>query len=193
MRLRSGHTTVELQAIFRPRDAGTSSTALKGYRPRAVSRYEWLLFFHVAGAFAVVAGLVLLTVAVLAASRRERPSEIALMLGLARLNGVLFGLGGFVILIFGLWLVFDLDSYDITDGWVLAGLGFWFLASFAGTRADQAYVRTRRRAVELAAEGDAPSSELAAGLRSTRAFTLLGLTLAAVLGALVVMIFKPGA
>ena len=158
-----------------------------------MSRYEWLLFFHVAGAFTVVAGLVLLTVAVIAAHRRERPSEVALMLGLARSNGALFGIGGFVILVFGLWMVFDLDGYDITDGWILAGLGLWLAASFAGTRADQAYARTRKRAAELAAGGDAPSAELAASLREPRTRFLHVITLAAILAAVFVMIFKPGA
>jgi uncharacterized membrane protein len=158
-----------------------------------VSRYEWLLFFHVAGAFAVVAGLVLLTVAVIAAHRRERPSEVALVLGLARPNGPLFGGGGFVILVFGLWMVFDLDGYDITDGWILAGLGLWLLASFAGTRADQAYARVRKQAAQIAAEGDTPSSELSARLRDGRAVALHGLALLAILAAVFVMIFKPGA
>ena len=63
----------------------------------------------------------------------------------------------------------------------------------AGTRADQAYARTRKRAAELAAEGDAPSPELGASLRERRTRFLHVLTLAAILAAVFVMIFKPGA
>jgi predicted branched-subunit amino acid permease len=49
-----------------------------------VSLYDWLLFFHVTGAFLLLGGSVAAGVLNVAALARERPSEIALLLRLTR-------------------------------------------------------------------------------------------------------------
>ena len=54
------------------------------------------LFFHLLGAFVLVAGVVVAGVAHAAARRRRRPDEIALLLGLARVAVLLVGLGAAV-------------------------------------------------------------------------------------------------
>jgi hypothetical protein len=70
-----------------------------------MGKYEWLLFLHVTGAFLFLGGLVMAIVLGVAAQRRERPSEIALLYKLTGRLSVAFGLGFFMLLIFGLWLV----------------------------------------------------------------------------------------
>lgn len=157
-----------------------------------VSTYDWLLFAHVLGALAAVAGLVILTAAMLGAARAERPSEIALFLGLARPSGILLDGGGLVLLVFGVWLAFHAD-YGITDEWVLAALALWLVAAVTGPRARARYASARARAAGLAREDDAPSAELAALVRDRRAFVFLALGGASLLAMLLLMVFKPGA
>ena len=55
------------------------------YRPGHVSKYDWLLVLHITGAFLFAGGIVVGGVLNVSAQLRERPSEIALLLGLTRL------------------------------------------------------------------------------------------------------------
>jgi len=159
-----------------------------------MDRYDWLLLGHIAGVFMVAAGLVLLTVAVLAASRRERPSDVALLLGLIRRNDVLFSAGGGIILLFGIILVLDLDEdYSFGDGWIIGALVLWLVTAITGVRAGRVYGGAHETAVRLASDGDRPSPELAAMLRDRGALLMHALSVAAILAAVVLMIYKPGA
>jgi uncharacterized membrane protein len=97
-----------------------------------VSKYDWLLFLHVTGAFFFIGGVVVAWVLGIAAALRERPSEIALLLGLTGAAAAAIGLGLMLTVVFGLWLVFDLDVYDLTDGWVIAALVMWALSGALG-------------------------------------------------------------
>jgi uncharacterized membrane protein len=153
-----------------------------------VSLYDWLLFFHVAGAFMVVAGLVFLGVALIVAWRRERTDEAAVALWLAKPNARLFDVGGVALLIFGLWLVFHQDAYGITDGWILLGLGLWLVAAILGSRAARRYAAV----ADVAAAGTTPAAELRARVQDSTGLLLYVLTVLAVLIAIAVMIFKPG-
>ena len=158
-----------------------------------MSRYDWLLFLHVASAFAVAAALVVLTGSLLAARRRERPSEIALAFGLTRANVILFDVAGTAILVFGVLLVLDLDAYEITEAWILATLALWLVTALAGARAARTYRQAGTVARRLAAEGDVPTGELTGLVRDRRAAVLHAVSAAALLAALVLMIYKPGA
>jgi len=89
-----------------------------------VSRHDWLLLIHVAGAFSVLAGALLAVVLNQAAMRRSRPSEVALLLGLTRVAVVLISVGMVVALAVGLWLVDD-TAYDLGDAWIGAALVLW--------------------------------------------------------------------
>ena len=62
------------------------------------------LFFHLLGALLFVAGIVLAGVAFETARRRERPAEVALLLGLTRL-GVLLVVSGGLLCIAGVGLL----------------------------------------------------------------------------------------
>ena len=66
-----------------------------------MSKYDWLLFFHVAGAFLLIGGSVTAVAFNLSALRRDRPSEIAVLLGLTRV-AVLAVYGGVLLtIVFG--------------------------------------------------------------------------------------------
>ena len=156
-----------------------------------MSEYDWLVFAHVTGAFLLVGGALAAGVLNIAALRRERPSEIALLLGLIRFAVISIVAGVWLTLIFGLWLVHNV-GYGYGDGWIVAALVLWFALSALGGFGGRRDRKTRELAEKLAAGGDAPAPDLSARVRdpiSLAASYSSGLISLAVLA---VMIWKPG-
>ena len=83
---------------------------------------------------------------------------------------VLWDVGGLGTIVFGIWLAIDVDGYQVWDGWVLGAIALWAAATELGRRS--------RAALD---EGQGPVARWH-WLRSV-----------AVLGILVLMIWKPGA
>ena len=157
-----------------------------------MDRYQWLLFLHVSGAFLLVGGAVMAGVFNIAALRRERPSEIAVLLGMTRWAVIAISAGLLITLGFGLWLVHNV-GYGWGQAWIVAALVLWALAGFLGSRGGRMQRETRALAERLAREGDVPSPELRARLRDPVSIALSwssGLVVVAILG---LMIWKPGA
>ncbi|HWI21983.1 MAG TPA: hypothetical protein VNT22_05140 [Baekduia sp.] len=88
--------------------------------------YETLLFIHILGAFAVVAGLACVTPLVLGADVGESVSA-----RLITVSRALFGAGGLATLLFGFWLVADRD-YELFKLWIVGALGLWLVAAATG-------------------------------------------------------------
>jgi uncharacterized membrane protein len=151
------------------------------------------LFFHVSGAFLFLGGTVIAWVLGTAAALRERPSEVALLMRLAGAALVAIGAGMVLALVFGLWLVFDLDQYDLWDGWVVGALVLFVLAGALGGRGGSRDRATRQFAERLAAEGDVPSAELGARVRDPVALAFNVASSVLGLAILALMIWKPGA
>ena len=150
------------------------------------------LFFHLLGAFSLVAGLIVAGVALEAARRRETPDEIALLLGLSRIGVVLVGVGTLFVLGFGLWLV-HLGDWGYGAAWVDAALALLAVTVVLGTIGGQRPKRARLLARRLAADGAPVSPELRSLLdhRPTLAANYLSAVLLVAIVAL--MVFKPGA
>jgi uncharacterized membrane protein len=157
-----------------------------------VTRYEWLLFLHVAGAFALIGGAVIAAVFNVAALRRERPSEIALLLRLIRVAVTAISAGMLFTLAFGLWLVDD-AGYGYGDAWIVVALVLWVAANALGGIGGRRDRRTRELAEQLAGAGDLPSPELHARLRDPVSLALSYGSGLLVLAILALMIWKPGA
>ena len=157
-----------------------------------MSTYQWLLIFHVTGAFLLLGGGAIAAALNLSALGRERPSEIVLLFRLIRIAVVAISVGTALAFVFGLWLVHE-AGYGYFDGWVIAAFVLLIVANAlggAGGKRDQA---TAKLARELAAAGDAPSPELKARVRDPISLTLSygsGLVLIAILA---LMVWKPGA
>jgi uncharacterized membrane protein len=158
-----------------------------------VDRYQWLVFLHVTGAFLLLGGIVVVAIFSVAAWRRERPSEIAMLLGLTRWGLPAISVGMLVTLGFGLWLVHDVDYVGWGDAWVVSSLALWVLTGFLGDRGGRFDRETRALAKRLAAAGDTPSPELSARLRNPVALALNWGSAFAALAILALMIWKPGA
>ena len=85
---------------------------------------EFVLFLHVLAAFMLGATVVIASAVVLGAATPE-PA--------VRLSNILWDVGGIGTLVFGVWLA--LDAYDLLDGWILAALVLWAIATELGRRA----------------------------------------------------------
>ena len=83
----------------------------------------------------------------------------------------LWDVGGLGTLVLGIWLALYLDEYEIWDGWILGAIGLWVIATGLGDT-------VRRRT----ADGE-----------SAAVSTMHWLRTLAVLGLLVLMVWKPGA
>jgi hypothetical protein len=92
--------------------------------------YDWLVFLHVIAAFAVVAGVAAYGVV---AFSDGAPVRRALVTPARALwNG-----GALGVLVFGIWLALDVDSYDLWDGWIIAALVLWLVAGGVGGRLER--------------------------------------------------------
>jgi uncharacterized membrane protein len=157
-----------------------------------MNTYQWLMIFHVTGAFLLLGGGAIAAALNLSALGRDRPSEIVLLFGLIRIAVVAIAAGTALAFVFGLWLVHE-AGYGYFDGWVVAAFLLLVLANALGGVGGKRDDATARLARELAAAGDAPSPELQARVRDPISLALSygsGLLLVAVLA---LMVWKPGA
>ena len=131
--------------------------------------YHALLFFHVLSAFFLFGAVVMYSAFVLGAPVDRRLRMVA---------EILWGVGGLGTLALGIWLAIYLDAYKIYDGWIIAAIVLWFLATGAGSQTS--------RAVQPAADGRAVAIDgRAAAMHWLRSLLVVAL--------LVVMVYKPGA
>jgi uncharacterized membrane protein len=157
-----------------------------------VSKIDTLLFLHVLGGSLVVGGAVGISVFSLAAIRRVRPSEVALLFNLGRVTEAMINVGAVLALAFGIWLVLEFD-YSFGDAWIVAALALFALSAVLGTLGGVRYAGARRLAEKLAASNDEPTAELQARLEDLWALVLSWASGAAAVAILAMMIFKPGA
>jgi uncharacterized membrane protein len=160
-----------------------------------VSLYDWLLFLHVLTAFALVAALVVFWIIGIVARNVDRPAESLRYFRVAQPANVLVIAGTLGTLIFGIWLAIERDEYQVWDGWILAALVLWVIASATGQRGGRPYMEAKKLAERLAAEGRAeePSPELRAKLKDRNGMILNAVSSLAVALLLIDMIYKPGA
>src|SRR5215207_11407173 len=94
---------------------------------------------------------------------------------------VLWGVGGLGTLILGIWLALYVDGYEIWDGWIIAAIVLWAIATELGRRAQLAFT-PQTAGGEGAATRVSQQAPLMHWLRSLVVLLLL-----------IVMIYKPGA
>jgi hypothetical protein len=137
-----------------------------------MSLYETLLFFHVLGAFALVAGTTAMAPFAmgwgLVALERVGAARLAFV------GSILSGIGAVLTLVLGLWLVGNV-GYSFFRFWILGALVLWAVAGYSNGQVGGA------------------ARELTKGDESGKSVRTLWIadTLAALL-LLVLMIWKPG-
>ncbi|RDI75648.1 putative integral membrane protein (DUF2269) [Gaiella occulta] len=153
---------------------------------------RWLLLLHLAGAFLFVGGSIAAAILRVAAMRRSRPSEIALLLRAVRpavplvAGGLVLGIGS------GFWLAHRL-SVDLASAWLSATFASLGWIAVVGALAGRQDRRTRELAERLAADADARSGELERRLRDPLNLALNASLLLAIAGIVVLMVWQPGA
>src|SRR5690606_19403030 len=112
------------------------------------------LFTHLVGAILFFAGLILAAVAHTSARTRERPGEIAALLGLARTGALTVIVGTVLALAGGFWLVGETRA-EMGDAWISAAIALLVVAVVAGAIGGQSAKKARREAARLDAESGA--------------------------------------
>ena len=127
--------------------------------------YDWLLFFHLLAAFLLAVTAVTYSAVALGSATGGRTLFVA---------DRCWDVGGLGTLILGVWLALHLDQYEIWDGWIIGAIVLWLVATGLGDS-----VRRRRLA-----ETEVVDSRVA---------LMHWLRTLAVIGLLVLMVWKPGA
>lgn len=152
---------------------------------------SWLLAFHITGGFLLLGGGVAAGVLNLLAWRAEKPSEIALLLGLIRRTVPLIGIGALLTLVLGLWLVHR-DGFSYGQFWIWAAIVLWVIGNALGGRGGRHQAKAREEAERCAAEGDVSTDRLRELLRDPVGNGMSWASGVAILLVLVLMIWKPG-
>ena len=160
------------------------------YRREPVETYHWLLFFHLLGAVALFAGAAVAGTLQLGALRRERPSEILVLLRLTRVGVALVLVGALLTLGFGMGLASHL-GYGMSPGWIQASLGLWLGSIVLGGLGGRTARQARYLAERLAAEGDDVSEELRALVAHRPSLWLSYASSILIVGILVLMVWRP--
>jgi hypothetical protein len=126
--------------------------------------YDWLLFFHLLAAFLLAVTAVTYSAVALGGVAGGRTLFVA---------DRCWDVGGLGTLVLGVWLALHLDEYEIWDGWIIGAIVLWAVATGLG---------------EGVRKGIAGTEAVA-----SRVALLHWLRTLAVLGLLVLMIWKPGA
>ncbi|HEV2873804.1 MAG TPA: hypothetical protein VGW14_01540 [Thermoleophilaceae bacterium] len=130
--------------------------------------YDWLLFFHLLAAFLLAVTAVSYSAVALGAPVGGRTLFVA---------DRCWDVGGLGTLILGVWLALYLDQYEIWDGWIIGAIVLWLVATGLG--------ESVRRGL---AEGEPTAAKV-----ESRVALMHWLRTLAVIGLLVLMIWKPGA
>ena len=149
-----------------------------------------MLFFHLLGALAFAAGIALAGFAFEGARRCERPSEVTLLLGLARSGALLVIFGALLVLACGLWLV-DLGDVGFGTGWVDAAIALFTVALLFGGLGGRRPKRARQLAARLERQGGQADAELRILLDDPLSRAANYASAALVLAILALMVFKP--
>jgi uncharacterized membrane protein len=156
-----------------------------------VTTDQWLLLGHLLSAFTFVSGGVVAGVLQRSAIRRQRPSEVALLLGLIRVAVVLIAVGALATLGFGIALANQLDI-DMSTLWLQLAVYLWIASVVLGGVGGRRGRHARVLAQQLAAQGDQPSEELQRAVSDPVSVGLSGLSFVAVVAILVLMVWQPG-
>ena len=154
---------------------------------------DWVLALHLISAVSLVGAVTMFSVMIAALWRTDDPAAVTSFMRVGLVGNVLVTVGSLGTVVFGVWLAIALDAYQLWDGWVLAALILWAIATGVGQQAGNGYRARSEMAAQLVSSGSPRSPELAAAMGVSRAFWLHCLSTVLILLILVDMIWKPGA
>jgi len=149
---------------------------------------SWMLAFHLLSAFVVAAALVLFSVMVYSGRRMTTLEETRLLFRVGPLGTILIAAGIGLTFVFGVILAVHSNTFNIWDGWVIAGFVLWAAFAAAGQRTGKYYTD-----VQKLVEKEGTEAEALARLRAPTGALLHLATVGLFVLILLDMIFKPGA
>ena len=155
---------------------------------------DWIFALHLLMAATLVGSLVMSWIVVVALLSAHTPAATLSLhrVGMVGTATTVVGLVG--VIGFGIWLTILRDAFQVWDGWVIAAIALWLLATIALLRSFVEYGKPVAKARELAASGlTAPDPELTALNRTSTGLLLRALASAAIVLIVIDMIWKPGA
>jgi uncharacterized membrane protein len=155
-----------------------------------VSFYDWMIALHLLAAFAIAAALTLFSILVYRGRRMTTLEQTRTLFRVAPTGNVLIIAGIGLVIVFGIILALDSDTFELWDGWVIAGIVLWALLGGVGQRAGAYYTDVQKLAEQ---PGDANEAEVLARLKAPTGVMLHFATVGIFVLVLLDMIFKPGA
>jgi uncharacterized membrane protein len=155
---------------------------------------DWIFALHLLGAATLVGSLVMTWIVVVALRSADTPDATLSLNRVGMVGTALIVVGLLVAITFGIWLAILRDAFQLWDGWVIAAIVLWTIATVALLRSFREYAKPAHRARALVASGQTgPTVELTALNRTSTGLLLRALASAAVVLIVVDMIWKPGA
>src|SRR5215211_5325381 len=112
---------------------------------------DWIFALHLLGAATLVGSLVMSWIVVVALRSADTP-HATLSLNRVAMVGTAATVAGLVLAIgFGIWLAILRDAYQVWDGWVLAAIALWAIATVALLRLSVEYAKPVTKARRLVA------------------------------------------
>jgi hypothetical protein len=160
----------------------------------AMTFEDWIFALHLLAAATLVGSLVMSWIVVVALRTADTPDATLSLnrVGMVGTAATVVGLVGAIG--FGIWLAILRTDFQVWDGWVIAAIVLWSIATLALLRSFIEYAKPPARARALVASGQTePSTELTALNRTSTGLLLRALASAAIVLIVVDMIWKPGA
>ena len=155
---------------------------------------DWIFAIHLLMAASLVGALVMSWILTVALRSVDTAGTTLSFNRVAMLGATILGVGLVGVIAFGIWLAILRDTFHPWDGWVIAAIILWCIATAAIVRAVAEYRKPAERARALIASGQAgPDAELAALNRTTTALLMRALASAAIVLIVIDMVYKPGA
>jgi predicted integral membrane protein DUF2269 len=155
---------------------------------------DWIFAIHLLSAATLVGALVMSWILTIALRSVETAGTTLSFNRVAMVGATAIGVGLVGAIGFGIWLAILRDAFHPWDGWVIAAVILWCIATAAIVRAVVEYRKPAEKARELIASGQTgPSDELAALNRSSTGLLLRALASVAIVLIVIDMVYKPGA
>ena len=155
---------------------------------------DWMFAIHLLFAATLVGSLVMSWIVVVSMRTADTPAATLSLhrVGLVATGATVIGLGG--VITAGIWLAILRVDFHPWDGWVIAAIVLWVVATAALLRSFAEYAKPIEKAKALVASGrEGSSGELTALNRTSTGLLLRIVASAAIVVIVVDMIWKPGA
>ena len=155
---------------------------------------EWIFALHLLSAATLVGSLVMSWIVIVSLRSVDTAATTLGFNRVAMVGTVTTAVGLVGAIAFGIWLAILRDAFHVWDGWVIAAIVLWIVATLALWRSFVEYARGVEQATALpAADRTSPSAAVTAANRATTGLFFRAVGSLAIVLIVIDMIWKPGA